>query len=157
MPVDARGGRILWKSWSDSTNPRFDVLLTSGDSASSPEAVWSVPWSSAWLLPAGRTVVVQEIEGPHGAGTTELRKTGRLTFYDAPTGQQRFAASIPEIAGAYESVRFLCASADEEYLLFRSAEGQVYSIQAGAKRASLRPIRPVTTVSPSAGCFPSRR
>lgn len=65
--------------------------------------------------------------------------------------------SIPELAGAFESVRFLCASADEAFLLFRSGGGRVYAIQAGAIRASLRPIQPVTMVSLSAGCLPSRR
>jgi hypothetical protein len=152
--TDTRGGMVLWSSVSDS-GPRIQRLEVGRAGTGKPISAWMAPWGKASLLDAGRTVLLQELDGPMHGGIHLMRKNGRLTFYEAATGRQLGTVVVPELAGSYESVIPLCVSGDERYLLMRQGDGGIQIVEPALLRS--RKLVTPDPVSTAAACFPSQR
>jgi hypothetical protein len=151
---EVRGGTVLWISLSD-TGPRIQRLETGPSGSGKVQAAWTAPWGRASLLSAGKTVLLQEMDGPKRGGTSQMTRTERLVFYDAASGREISRLAVPELRGSYELVFPLCSTTDERYLLFRTSEGRLYVIEPALPRA--RKVEMKNWFSISVGCFPSAK
>lgn len=154
VPMDVRNGVVLWTSAPD-TGRRTQYLQTGLAGSTQVRSQWVSPWGKANLLAAGRSVVVQPIEGPMRGSTTGLRMPGVLIFYDVASGQETGRMKVPELAGSFQLTDGVCSTSDERFLILRQPNGGIQIVEPGMLRA--RGVTLENPISIAAACFTSAK